>query len=141
MATAPRRALYGKLAGDGTLNALLGTPASGYSKAIYHNAAPQGAAFPLVIFNKQSGVPTQAMRDPSAFETDIWLIKGVARGDTADPAEAIATRLNDLLNDGTLSISGATQLWLRRESDVEYMELADGVRYHHVGALFRLSYQ
>jgi hypothetical protein len=33
MSTAVRRALYGKLAGDTTLNNLLGTPATNYSKS------------------------------------------------------------------------------------------------------------
>jgi hypothetical protein len=81
MSTAVRRALYGKLAGDTTLNALLGTPATGYSKSIYHQEAPDGAS---------------------------------------------------------LSISGSTLLYLRRQSDVEYPEVDNGVRYSHAGALYRL---
>lgn len=141
MSTAIRRALYGKLAGDTTLNNLLASPASGYSKAIYHQEAPQGAAFPFVIFNKQAGTPTEAFQAPSALETDIWLVKGVDRSASADTAEAIQARLQALLNDASLSISGATLLYLRRQSDVQYPEVTGGVRYEHAGSLFRLMFQ
>lgn len=140
MSTAVRRAVYGKLAGDTTLNNLLGAPPTGYSKAIFHHAAPPDASYPFVLFNKQSGTPTEALGDPSALETDTWLVKAVDRNTSADPAEAVAARVQTLLNDGALSISGATHLYLRRQADVEYEEETDGVRYQHVGAVYRLIY-
>ncbi len=140
MSTSVRRAVYGKLAGDVTLNALLASPASGYSKAIYHNAAPQGAQTPYVLFNKQAGTPTEAFQDPSAYETDTWLVKAVDNNTTADPAEAAADRVKTLLNDATLSISGGTLMYLRRQSDVVYEEVTDGERFQHVGSLYRLVY-
>jgi hypothetical protein len=140
VSTATRRAVYGKLAGDTTLNNLLGTPASGYSKAIYHNQAPAGAAFPYLTFNKQAGTPTEAMGDPSALDSEVWLIKAVDRATSADTAEAAAARVTTLLNDAALSISGATHLYLRRQSDVEFAEVTDGVTYQHVGSLYRLVY-
>jgi hypothetical protein len=140
MSTAVRRAIYGKLAGDTTLTNLLGAPATGFSKSIYHAQAPAAAAFPFVILNKQSGVPTEAFNNPSAFEEDIWLVRGTDRNTTADTAEAIAARVKTLLNDATLTISGATHLFLRRQSDVEYLETVEGVRYAHCGGLYRLVY-
>jgi hypothetical protein len=139
--TAIRRALYGRLSSDTTLNNLLATPAAGYSKAIYHQQAPDNAAFPFVVFNKQSGTPTEAFQDPSAYDTDIWLVKAVDKNTSADNAEAIATRLRDLLNDGTLSISGGTLMYLRRQSDVQYPEVTDGETYSHCGSLYRLVWQ
>lgn len=141
MSTAVRRALYGRLASDTTLNNLLATPATGFSKAIYHQQAPANASFPFVIFNRQSGVPTEAMADPSALDTDIWLVKAVDRNTSADTAESISARVQTLLNDATLSISGATHLYLRRQSDVEYAEEANGVSYKHSGSLYRLVYE
>ena len=135
---ATKRALYGKLAGDSTLNALLGTPATGFTKSIYYQEAPAGAAYPLVIFAKQAGVPTQAFTDPSALENDTWLVRATDRNTTADTAEAISARVIVLLNDTTLSISGSTLLYLRRQSDVDYSENTDGVQYRHSGVLFRL---
>jgi hypothetical protein len=138
MSTAVRRAIYGKLAGDTTLNNLLAASATGYSKSIYYQVAPEGAAFPFVIFNKQSGVPTEAFGDPSALENDVWLVKAIDADTTADDAEAAAARIGFLLNDASLSISGPTLVYLRRQSDVEYSEVANGVTYRHAGSLFRL---
>jgi hypothetical protein len=138
MSTPVRRAIYGKLAGDTTLTNLLGTPATGYSKSIYHQQAPEGAHFPYVVFSKSSGVPTEAFGAPSALETDVWLIKAIDRATSTDTAEAIQARIQALLNDASLSISGSTLLYLRRQSDVEYPEVRDGVMFAHAGALWRL---
>lgn len=140
MSLQTRRALYGKMAGDSTLTTLLGAAATGFSQSIYHQKAPSGAAFPFVTFQKAAGTPTYTMKTGhAALDDEVWTIKAVDRNTTADRADAIAARLDTLLTDGTLSISGATQLYLRRESDVEYPETAaDGVTYHHVGGQYRL---
>lgn len=136
-----RRAIYGKLAGDTALVSLLGTPAPGYAKPIYYQVAPAGAGFPYVILNKQSGIPSYALKQ-KAYDTDVWLIKAIDRSDTADVADAIATRLDVLLTDATISISGKTELYLRREdSDIDYAEISDGVTYRHAGSNFRLIYE
>jgi hypothetical protein len=140
VSTAVRRALYGKLAGDNTLTGILGTPAAGYTQSIYYQEAPAGAGFPFVVISKQSGVPTEALADPSAYENDVWMIKGVDRGTSADTAESIQARVQTLLNDATLSISGATHLYLRRQSDLDFSEVANGVTYRHSGSLYRLVY-
>ena len=140
MATPTRRAIYGKLSGDSTLNNLLGTPPAGYSKSIFHQEAPAGARHPFVIFQKQSGSPTETFGDPDALENDVWLVKAIDRSTSADIAEAIQARIRTLLNDAALSISGHTHLYLRRQSDVEYPETSDGVSYKHAGSLFRLVF-
>jgi hypothetical protein len=129
------------LAGDTTLNALLASPATGYAHAIYHQQAPENAAYPMVIFSKSSGVPTDTFHTPGAFETDVWLVKAIDRNMSADTAEAIAARIETLLNDASLSISGRTLMMLRRQSDVEYPEITDGESYKHYGALYRVIYE
>jgi hypothetical protein len=168
VSTAVRRALYGKMAGDtgvggltNPINSMLGTPAPGYGQSIYHDQAPEEASYPFIVFSKSSGVPTNVISgvrldtalagaDPgthgaktntwAAIETDVWLIKAVDQNTTADKAEAIAERLKTLLNDGVISISGYNQLFLRRESDVEYPETEEGIMYKHCGSLYRLIY-
>lgn len=134
-----RRAIYGKLAGDSTLNALLGTPAPGFSKSIYYQQAPQGASFPYVIFNDQAQTPRFALAS-KAYDNDVWLIKGVDRSGTADPVDSIKDRLETLLTDATLSISGRTNIYLRPESAVGYPETTDGELYRHSGWNFRVLY-
>jgi hypothetical protein len=132
-----RRALYGKLAGDTTLNNLLGTPAAGYSHSIYYQSAPPEASFPFVVFNKASSNPTYTLAT-NAMDTDVWTVKGVDRNTDTDPVENIASRLNVLLTDGTISISGKTQLYLRRDGDYDYSEDVKGQTYCHAGSEFRL---
>lgn len=145
MSTPIRRALYGRLSGDTTLTGMLGTPAANYSQSIYYGQAPEKAGFPYVIFNKQSGVPTDTFTDAGAFETDVWLVKGIDRGQerlpSADNVEQIQQRLIDLLNDAPLSISGNSLMMLRRQSDVDYVEVSGEETYRHSGSLFRVMFQ
>ena len=146
-----RGAIYGALTTAGDLLAMLGDPTpTGYAQSIYHDQAPDNANFPFIIFSKSSGIPTETFGDytrtsPGVLESDLWLIKGVVRGDDvlgespSDRADKIAARIKALLNDYTLSIAGGVPtLYLRRESDVEYAELADGVVYRHSGSLYRV---
>jgi len=140
MSTSVRRALYGKLAGDTTLTTLLGTPAPGYSQSIYYQLAPQEAGFPFIVFQKQSGTPVLTFKQGhAALDSDLWLVKGVDRSTTADAAEAISDRIDTLLADAVLSISGAVNPYLQRESDIDYSELNEGTEFKHSGALFRLA--
>lgn len=141
MSVPTRRALYGKLAADSTLTNLLGSAAPGYTKAIYYEQAPADASgYPYVVFNKQAGTPTYAFGS-TALNEEVWLFKAVDRSEDADAVDGIRTRLSDLLTDGAISISGRTQLYLRREADVDYAEDVDGNRYLHAGATFRLVYE
>lgn len=91
------------------------------------------------MFTKQAGTPSYALT-ARLMDNDIYLVKAIDRSDTADVADNIASRLDALLTDGAISISGRTQLYLRRESDVDYSEVVDGVTYRHAGSLFRLIY-
>ena len=138
MSTPVRRALYGALAGDTTLNDLLAAPANGFAKSIYYQQAPQSATCPYVVFSRSSGTPTDTFGTPGAIESDVWLVKAIDQAGSADVAESIRARVQTLLNDATLSISGATLCYLRRQSDVDYPETVDGVRYQHAGSLFRV---
>ncbi len=139
--TATRRALYGKLSADTTLNNLLATPPPGYSKSIFHGYAPDEAEYPFILFSRSAGTPTYANASKPAYETDVWMVKAIDQQTTGDRAEAISARLQDLLNDADLSISGATAMWFRRQSDIDFPEITDGVRYYHSGSLYRLVFE
>jgi hypothetical protein len=135
-----RRAIHGKLRGDTTLSNLLGAPPAGFTKSTFDEVSPGGGEFPYVIVSQSSSVPIYALGG-LAMDNDLWLIKGVDKNISADRADAIADRLDALLTDGSLSISGATQLYLRRDSAVRYSEVTDGTKYVHSGHLFRLMYE
>lgn len=143
MSVSIRRALYGRMTGDSTLTGLLGTAAPGYTQNIYYQLAPEGAGYPFIVFNRQASTPRYTLAE-RAFDNDVWLVKAIDRNtdtrSSADQVEAVAARLDALLTDGALSISGHTQLYLRRESDIDYAEVDGDVIYRHAGSNFRLIY-
>ena len=141
MSVAVRRALYGKMAGDATLTAMLPPAPAGLAQNIFHEYAPQEASLPAVVFSKSTGTPAYSLTARN-YDDELWLVKAVDALEDHGPdvSDNIASRLDQLLTDGTISISGKTQLYLRYASAVEYGELIDGVRYRHVGAYFRLVY-
>ncbi len=141
MSTPIRKAIYGKLAGDMTLTSMLASPFTGFSQAIYYQQAPENALYPFVVFSKSSGVPTDTFHTPGAYESDVWLVKGIANTQTADVVESIQARLIALLNDATLSISGRALMALRRMSDTDYSEITDGESFKHCGSLFRVVHE
>ena len=164
-----RRALYGKLAGDGGAGGLLSmlfVRPPGAGQSIYYDTAPEGAGFPFVMFSKQSGVPTYSFapkrttgtppkvkRLAPAFDTEVWLFKAIDRDtNDADAVERIRARIEVILADDPLTLPtnpGTTGtplavrrvLWLRRQSDQDYEEIRDGVRYKHAGSLYRLIHE
>lgn len=131
-----RDALYDRLAATGALTALLAT-----STSIFHKVAPLNAALPYVVFHKSSGYPTWALSPAKRIETDVWVVKGVARQASAGAAEDIAEQIEVSLNDADLTITGRTHLYLRKDSDVDYGEPNGTETYHHCGAMYRLVTQ
>lgn len=127
-----RKALYAKLNGDGTLAAMLSA-----ATAIYDARAPQSATYPLVIFNLQSGRDAYTHGGRS-WEDHVWLVKAVDQSGSADAADDIAGRVDELLSGGALTLVGRTQLYLRREGTVRYIEQDGDITYRHSGATFRL---
>lgn len=147
MSKAVRRSLYGKLAGDSILTAQLGTPAPQHSQSIYHQQAPKGAGFPYLIFQQQAETAAHAFgpNGASIYNNEVWQVQIVDQGNaseaSADKVDDIDSRVQTLLNDGTLSISGAALMYLRRESGLEYPETVDGTQYRHRVGLYRLFRQ
>lgn len=144
MSVAVRRALYGKLAGDVTLTALLASPPAGWgAQNIFHAEIPGEADYPAVVLNKQSGVPVWSIGG-KAYDNEVWQVKGITDADygDADPVDTIAGRIDALLNDASLTLAGGKLLlYIRREGDVEYAETVGDKRLQHAGGLYRLMVQ
>jgi len=128
-----RRALYAKLTGDATLTALLSA-----ATAIYEAKAPQSAAYPLVIFDLYAPGADAYTFSARAYEDDLWIVKACDRAASSDRADDIAKRIDALLTDGSLVITGRTQLYLRRERKVKYTESDGDIDYRYAGGIFRL---
>jgi len=130
-----RQALYQRL-NVASVTTLLPNGSAG----IVHGVAPAGSTFPLCVFNKQAATTTNRMGG-EAFKSHLWLVKGVCKGASASAAEDIDKAVNDLLHFGDLSITGADDMCLARESDVEYVEVSGDTQFRHVGSLYRLVVQ
>lgn len=127
-----RQAIYTKL----NVASVTGLLAEG-SASLHHAQARAGALYPLLIFGKHTGVPVLRFGG-NAFDNQLWLVKAVARGQSSSAAEDAAKAFDDLLDFGTLTITGATTLAVTRDSDVDYDETDDDQTIRHHGALYRL---
>jgi len=136
MAFSVRAALYAALVGDPELVAMLGDPLGG-QPSIFHQVAPLAAGFPVVIFAKQAGNPRWTFAGPPT-DSELWMVKAINEGESASAAETIAGEIDRVLTDAALTIDGRGLLWLRRESDVDYLEQSGPDLYHHVGGIYRL---
>lgn len=129
------KALVTALSGDVTLAGML-------SGGIHRYAAPQGTAIPYGIIRTQSpAIPryTQGGQIARRIEALVYLFKVVFRSESASAAKDAVARADAVLNDAALLVEGHTLRYLRRESGIEYEEAVAGVRYQHIGNLYRIE--
>lgn len=128
-----RTALYTKLNTSSVTNSLAAGSAS-----IRHAVAPTNSAFPYLIFDKVSGIPVLRFGG-NAWDDQLWLVKAVDRSESSSVAEDTAKAIDDLLDFGTLTVSGGVTLAVLRDSDVDYVETDGDKSYRHAGARYRIS--
>jgi hypothetical protein len=131
-----RQAIYVKL-NVSAVTSLLGSG----SASLVHGVGQPSASYPLCVFNKQSGTTADMSMGGTHLNDHVWLVKGVTRATSASLAEDIDKAAYDLLHFGDLTITGADDLYLSRESDVNYSESQGDSTFWHVGGLYRLRYQ
>lgn len=128
-------AIYSTLTGSTALTGLLAGTAS-----VYYMQAPQGAALPYVIVNRQAGVPKRTLGGGRAWDEGVYLVKAVTDEPSALKANRIAQQVDTLLDRQDLTIAGTASLMCHRETDVSYPEnTQDGRRLNHVGATYRIG--
>lgn len=127
-----RRSLYQRLSGDATLTGLLSSPS-----AIFHRVAPQTATFPVVVFHKAAGTPVNQFGG-AHVQNDLWSVRAISQGSSSTAAETIAARVDVLLDNAVLAITGRAHLYLRRDSDIDMSEQDGADTYQHCGSLYRL---
>lgn len=134
-AKAIRQSIYQKL-NVASVTTLLGAG----SASLVHAVAPPTATYPLCVFNRQADTSTLRFGG-NAFDAQMWLVKGVVRATSPSLAEDIDQAVRNLLDFGTLQITGGTLMHLARESGVEYVETEGDQQFRHVGGLYRLIVQ
>lgn len=133
---AVRQAIYERL-NVSSVTTLLGSG----SASLVHGVARPTSAYPLCVFNKQSGITDALTFGGDHMANHLWLVKGVAKATSASAAEDIDKAAFDRLHFQTITIAGAQTLFLSRESDVNFPETTGDTVFWHVGGLYRLKYQ
>lgn len=121
-------AIYTVLTGGSALVAELG------GSLIYNGYAPDGQSRPYIIFNHQGGGPEN---NPAGMRNNVWVIRAYA--DTLAKAAAIDKQIDTLLDGNNFSVTGFTNFWTVRESDIALVETPpDGGRIHVAGGIYRI---
>ena len=124
------------------LNADMGTASGSLgdlgATGVYRIVAPQTASLPFVLFNEQTGTSNWTMADVG-YRSLLYQVKAIGSGHSGSVVAEMDARLDTVLNDQPLTLSGWTCKRIRRESDVEYIENDEGILYHHIGGLYRID--
>ena len=125
-----REGLYSKLIGDTALISELGG-----DTAIYYGVAPQETARPYVVFFNAGGGPDNTY--PSDLTSEVYVVKAVA--DNLGGALTVDNACKTALHKQTLTVTGYTNIWTRREDEVSLTEVSDdGTVIRHEGAYYRI---
>lgn len=127
------QAIHGALVGDATLTGQL---AAGTASVFYGSADRQSDP-PLVTFAEASGVPAYTL-GARAWEDFVYVVKAITEGESFALAKTLRDRIDEILSDATLTVSGHENLYLRRESSIEMVEDAGGRRFNHAAGQFRI---
>jgi hypothetical protein len=122
--------VFTKLAGGTALVGSLG------GTAIYYLQAPEGAALPYVVFSLQAGGPLNV--NPSDMRDEVYFVRAYAS--TPGMAGTIDAQCSALLHRQALSVSGYTNIWTARESDLALVENPPSGRpVFMAGGLYRIK--
>lgn len=126
-------ALIAKLGADATL---LGYCPNG----VYWDEAPPGATrFVIVSFITEID---EAQFGGRAYEDALYLVKAVMLSTAGGNIQAAAARIDALLEDGTLTVSGYSHMVMHRESRIRITEVDDedpSIRWFHRGGQYRVQ--
>lgn len=129
--------LYSKLTGDATLASLIGA-------RVYSYMAPLGATLPAIIYAYQGGKDVTEVANYRIFNSGLYQVKAVGQGESMVAIAAIAHRIDTVLHRSSGTVSGGAILACVREpgrSALSYAEYTNGVRYNHLGGIYRILVQ
>lgn len=124
-------AIYSKLQGTSAIRSLLAG-----TTAIYHMQAPEGQAYPYIVFNVQGG----GDENQSQHRTKN-LVVFVRAYSAVSPAQAgsIDAQVDTALHLVPLTVTGWSNFWLARETDIELVENEPNARpIYTVGGMYRV---
>jgi hypothetical protein len=133
MSAAVETMLYATLHGDATLNAL----APG---GVWRDVAPANTTGTIVVFSLAAADDQYALAH-RAYTEGTYAVKVITPGDSAAPAWTAAERVETLLTDASLTLTGGRVLNCRRRSSISMTEVDNGEQYQHVGGIYTITTQ
>ena len=123
--------LYSKLSGDSTLTNMLAT-----STSIFSIRAEKDAAYPYIVYSLFFGGVLNV--NPSDLHEAIYFIRAYAT--TAKVAGNIHAQIATLLDDGTITVTGFTNVASELTEELEGDEISDAERSIFMrGGLYRFQ--
>ena len=129
MMNAHATALYLRLQGTAITSLLAGTT------SIYHMQANEGEAYPYIVYSVQGGGDTN---DTSNRVKDLLVFVRCYSKSSAAQAGSIDAQMDAALHLVPLTVSGWTNIWLARETDLETVEIdPNGQKIYMQGGFYR----
>lgn len=126
--------LYSQLSADTTLSALVGV-------RIYSYVAPAGTPTPFVIYAYQGGQDVAEVGNHRIFNSGLYQVKAVNQGLSMAEIAPVAHRIDEILHRSSGGVVGGSILACVREQSISYVEHGNGVRYNHLGGIYRIIVQ
>jgi hypothetical protein len=125
------RWLYQVLSGDTELTALV-------SNRVFGSIAPKDTPFPYVIYQVQAGSDVQGVGTARIMSDLVVVVKGVDRAQSFASLEAIADRIDVLLQGvhGSGGVLGSVRL-----QPLTMVEVIDEIQYRHLGGIYQVYAQ
>ena len=123
--------LYSVLAADSQLAAIVGT-------RIYAYVAPQGAAFPFVVYQNQAGRDVRGVGPLRLMANLLYVVKVVAQTNSFTTLETAANRIDAVLQAASGTPTRGTVIACVREQPFALVESLETGQYRHLGGIYRL---
>lgn len=126
--------LYGLLSADGTLAPLIGT-------RIYEFLAPQGTAYPYVVFHPVAPRDVNSIGSGRVMVGGTWDVMAYDQSRSYTTLTAIASRIDVLLQGARTSQSWGYIFAAVREEPRKTLELIEGLQVRGLGGTYRINVQ
>ena len=135
--------IVGPLTGDGALLTGEGAALAITQRASAHNTiAPDGTAYPLVVFQKVGGPPPHNSLGARAYWEYLYQFRVIAEGLSKATILQALSRIDVLLERATLTVTGAAMRASLRDAPLPDSSMVEaGTVYQQVGASWRFWVQ
>jgi hypothetical protein len=120
--------LYEKLTGNATITAAIGS-------RVYDRQAPQGAEYPLIVFDYQSDYTAEGHNATRVLVHLRFLVRAIGEGLDDTDAAALADAIDAALHQVDDTVDGYYQFW-HRLGVHDWTHSVAGMPYHELGGLY-----